>query len=86
MLSVIHVVVLFLSEYEIQIVHPKSSHNFYLIPQSLHKGITLFYLFREGRVMGILEVSRSIGDGRFKHCGIINTPDVVKCPLGDNDW
>ncbi|XP_065891028.1 integrin-linked kinase-associated serine/threonine phosphatase 2C-like isoform X2 [Dysidea avara] len=40
---------------------------------------------REGRVMGVLEVSRSIGDGRFKHCGIINTPDVVKCPLGEND-
>ena len=36
--------------------------------------------------MGVLEVSRSIGDGRFKHCGIINTPDVVKCSLGDNDW
>ena len=46
----------------------------------------LLYHFREGRVMGVLEVSRSIGDGRFKHCGIINTPDIVKCPLGDNDW
>ncbi|XP_041480170.1 integrin-linked kinase-associated serine/threonine phosphatase 2C-like isoform X2 [Lytechinus variegatus] len=40
---------------------------------------------RNGRVMGIMEVSRSIGDGRFKHCGVISTPDIKKCQLGDND-
>lgn len=35
--------------------------------------------------MGILEVSRSIGDGRFKRSGVICTPDIKKCQLGDND-
>ena len=39
----------------------------------------------EGRVMGILEVSRSIGDGRFKRCGVIPTPDVFKCTLTEQD-
>ena len=39
----------------------------------------------EGRVMGIVEVSRSIGDGRFKHCGVISTPDVFRCQLTEND-
>ena len=36
-------------------------------------------------MMGVVEVSRSIGDGRFKHCGIISTPDVVRCVLTEND-
>ena len=40
---------------------------------------------REGRVMGIVEVSRSIGDGRFKLCGVISVPDVLRCQLTDND-
>ena len=40
---------------------------------------------REGRVMGIVEVSRSIGDGRFKHCGIISTPDILRCQLTVKD-
>lgn len=40
---------------------------------------------RDGRLMGILEVSRSLGDGRFKHCGVICQPDVKKCQLTDND-
>ena len=35
--------------------------------------------------MGVVEVSRSIGDGRFKHCGVISTPDIFKCQLTDND-
>jgi integrin-linked kinase-associated serine/threonine phosphatase 2C len=35
--------------------------------------------------MGIVEVSRSIGDGRFKLCGIISVPDVLRCQLTDND-
>lgn len=39
---------------------------------------------RDGRVMGIVEVSRSIGDGRFKHCGVISTPDVFKCQLTED--
>ena len=34
--------------------------------------------------MGIVEVSRSIGDGRFKHCGVISTPDIFKCQLTDD--
>lgn len=40
---------------------------------------------REGRVMGALEVSRSFGDGRFKHCGVICTPDVRKCTVTKDD-
>lgn len=40
---------------------------------------------REGRVLGIVEVSRSIGDGRFKHCGVIATPDVFRTQLSEND-
>ncbi|XP_070561147.1 integrin-linked kinase-associated serine/threonine phosphatase 2C-like isoform X2 [Ptychodera flava] len=40
---------------------------------------------REGRIMGVMEVSRSIGDGRFKHCGVISTPDVKRCQLTSND-
>ena len=42
-------------------------------------------LVRDGRVQGILEVSRSFGDGRFKHCGVISTPDIKRCTLTDND-
>ena len=45
----------------------------------------LHFLDREGRVMGIVEVSRSIGDGRFKRCGIISVPDVLRCHLTHND-
>ncbi|XP_071840405.1 integrin-linked kinase-associated serine/threonine phosphatase 2C-like isoform X3 [Apostichopus japonicus] len=40
---------------------------------------------RDGRLMGILEVSRSLGDGRFKHCGVVCLPDVKKCQLTDHD-
>ncbi|XP_078373744.1 integrin-linked kinase-associated serine/threonine phosphatase 2C-like isoform X1 [Oculina patagonica] len=40
---------------------------------------------REGRVLGVLEVSRSIGDGRFKRCGVTCVPDVMRCTLTDND-
>ncbi|XP_003390974.2 PREDICTED: uncharacterized protein LOC100637563 [Amphimedon queenslandica] len=40
---------------------------------------------REGRIMGIMEVSRSIGDGRFKGCGLIATPHVSRCELTEND-
>ncbi|PFX19939.1 Integrin-linked kinase-associated serine/threonine phosphatase 2C [Stylophora pistillata] len=40
---------------------------------------------REGRVLGVLEVSRSIGDGRFKRCGVSCIPDVMRCTLTDND-
>ncbi len=35
--------------------------------------------------MGIVEVSRSIGDGRFKHCGVTAIPDIFKCQITDND-
>ena len=44
-----------------------------------------FYVDREGRVMGILEVSRSIGDGPYKKHGVICIPDVRRCQLTDND-
>ena len=40
---------------------------------------------REGRVLGVLEVSRSIGDGRFKGCGVTCVPDVMRCTLTEND-
>lgn len=46
---------------------------------------SLWYACRDGRVMGIVEVSRSIGDGRFKHCGVISTPDVFRTQLTEND-
>ncbi|XP_076027225.1 integrin-linked kinase-associated serine/threonine phosphatase 2C isoform X3 [Genypterus blacodes] len=40
---------------------------------------------REGRVLGVLEVSRSIGDGQYKRCGVISTPDLRRCQLTTND-
>ncbi|CAM1311760.1 Uncharacterised protein g5796 [Pycnogonum litorale] len=42
-------------------------------------------IVREGRVMGVLEVSRSIGDGQFKTCGVSCVPDIKKCRLTAND-
>ncbi|XP_062504937.1 integrin-linked kinase-associated serine/threonine phosphatase 2C-like [Corticium candelabrum] len=42
-------------------------------------------LVRDGRVMGVIEVSRSIGDGRFKHCGVTCVPDVSKFDITTND-
>lgn len=35
--------------------------------------------------MGILEVSRSIGDGQFKAYGVICTPDVKKFSITLDD-
>ncbi|XP_058600812.1 integrin-linked kinase-associated serine/threonine phosphatase 2C isoform X4 [Onychostoma macrolepis] len=40
---------------------------------------------RDGRVLGVLEVSRSIGDGQYKRCGVISTPDVRRCQLSRHD-
>ena len=40
---------------------------------------------REGRVLGILEVSRSIGDGQYKRCGVISTPELKRCRLTSAD-
>ncbi|VDN58552.1 unnamed protein product [Dracunculus medinensis] len=40
---------------------------------------------KDGRVMGILEVSRSIGDGQFKAYGVICTPDVKKFSITLDD-
>ncbi|KAL8601879.1 hypothetical protein ACOMHN_020614 [Nucella lapillus] len=40
---------------------------------------------REGRVMGILEVSRSLGDGPYKNHGVTCLPDVKRCQLTSND-
>ena len=42
-------------------------------------------MFRDGRLMGVLEVSRSIGDGAFKVHGVSSTPDVKKCQLSADD-
>ncbi|XP_026883560.1 integrin-linked kinase-associated serine/threonine phosphatase 2C [Electrophorus electricus] len=40
---------------------------------------------RDGRVLGVLEVSRSIGDGQYKRCGVISTPDLRRCQLSQKD-
>ncbi|XP_047195554.1 integrin-linked kinase-associated serine/threonine phosphatase 2C isoform X2 [Hippoglossus stenolepis] len=40
---------------------------------------------RDGRVLGVLEVSRSIGDGQYKRCGVISSPDLRRCQLTAND-
>ncbi|KAM9358602.1 integrin-linked kinase-associated serine/threonine phosphatase 2C [Symphorus nematophorus] len=40
---------------------------------------------RDGRVLGVLEVSRSIGDGQYKRCGVISTPDLRRFQLTAND-
>jgi integrin-linked kinase-associated serine/threonine phosphatase 2C len=36
---------------------------------------------RDGRVLGAIEVSRSIGDGPYKAYGLTSTPDMRKCRL-----
>lgn len=40
---------------------------------------------KEGRVMGVLDVSRSIGDGQYKKHGVTCLPDMKKCQLTPND-
>ncbi|XP_041378111.1 integrin-linked kinase-associated serine/threonine phosphatase 2C-like [Gigantopelta aegis] len=40
---------------------------------------------REGRVMGVLEVSRSLGDGPYKNHGVTCLPNVKRCPITEND-
>ncbi|CAM4549007.1 unnamed protein product [Leuciscus chuanchicus] len=40
---------------------------------------------RDGRVLGVLEVSRSLGDGQYKRCGVISTPDLRRCQISRND-
>ena len=45
----------------------------------------LIILFRDGRVMGVLEVSRSLGDGPYKNHGVTCIPDVKRCQLTEND-
>ncbi|KAG7224454.1 hypothetical protein INR49_015062, partial [Caranx melampygus] len=42
-------------------------------------------MVRDGRVLGVLEVSRSFGDGQYKRCGVISTPDLRRCQLTAND-
>ncbi|KAB1279211.1 Integrin-linked kinase-associated serine/threonine phosphatase 2C [Camelus dromedarius] len=39
----------------------------------------------DGRVLGVLEVSRSIGDGQYKRCGVTSVPDIRRCQLTPND-
>ncbi len=36
---------------------------------------------KDGRVLGVLEVSRSIGDGAMKAYGVTCVPDMRKCQL-----
>lgn len=43
------------------------------------------FRFRDGRILGILEVSRSLGDGQYKKHGVTCIPDVKKCTLSPND-
>lgn len=45
----------------------------------------ILVILRDGRVLGVLEVSRSIGDGQYKRCGVISTPDLRRCQLTTND-
>ncbi|ESO90482.1 hypothetical protein LOTGIDRAFT_123243, partial [Lottia gigantea] len=40
---------------------------------------------RDGRVMGVLEVSRSLGDGPYKRHGVTCLPDIKRCQLTDED-
>jgi len=40
---------------------------------------------RDGRVLGSLEVSRSIGDGQYKRCGVSCVPDIRRCVLSCHD-
>lgn len=40
---------------------------------------------KDGRVFGVLEVSRSIGDGQFKAHGVICVPDIKKITLTPED-
>ncbi|CAJ0950785.1 unnamed protein product, partial [Mesorhabditis belari] len=40
---------------------------------------------KDGRVNGLLEVSRSIGDGQFKGFGVIAQPDLKKLTITDRD-
>ncbi|BFZ23567.1 hypothetical protein BsWGS_26606 [Bradybaena similaris] len=40
---------------------------------------------RDGRVMGVLEVARSIGDGMYKNHGVTCIPDIKRCQLTEND-
>lgn len=40
---------------------------------------------RDGRLNGLLEVSRSFGDYQYKRQGVTCIPDVKKCRIGDGD-
>ena len=45
----------------------------------------IYFVLRDGRVMGVLEVSRSIGDGQYKKLGVTCVPEVRKCQIQDTD-
>jgi len=40
---------------------------------------------KDGRVMGQLEVARSLGDGPYKNHGVTCVPDVKRCQLTEHD-
>ena len=46
---------------------------------------TILLSCRDGRVMGVLEVSRSIGDGPYKNHGVTCTPEIKRCQIGSDD-
>uniref|UniRef100_A0A8R1DT06 PPM-type phosphatase domain-containing protein n=1 Tax=Caenorhabditis japonica TaxID=281687 RepID=A0A8R1DT06_CAEJA len=43
-------------------------------------------IVKDGRINGVIEVSRSIGDVPFKSLGCICTPDFKKLTLTPNDF
>ena len=53
--------------------------------QTINYAFVRLFFNREGRVMGILEVSRSLGDGPYKRHGVTCVPDIKRCQLTDKD-
>ena len=72
-----------------QLLNPNSTLNlcivnwFILLLHFLY--LLIVSIYRDGRVMGVLEVSRSIGDGQYKKLGVTCVPEVRKCQIQDTD-
>ncbi len=39
---------------------------------------------KDGRILGVLEISRSIGDGQYKSFGVSCLPEIKKCQLNSS--